>query len=76
LGPDALKAVTQAFDAAWAEIAPRFHDQTQIESARLSLASAILSIASDDSRDVEVLKRAGLQALARDYTLPFAVKIE
>jgi hypothetical protein len=34
---------------------------------RLRLATAILSVAHDDSRDVEVLKKAGLEALAGDY---------
>jgi hypothetical protein len=31
------------------------------------LAEALLSVASEDSRDVEVLKRAALQRLALDY---------
>ena len=38
---------------------------TEIETAKL--ANALLSIASRDSRDVEVLKRAALQRLALDY---------
>jgi hypothetical protein len=42
-------------------------------SARLTLANALLSIASDDSRDVAVLKQAALQVLARNYlSLPIA----
>ena len=36
------------------------------EKARLRLAEALLSIASEDSRDVEVLKRAALQRMALD----------
>jgi hypothetical protein len=72
LGPDALKAAGQAFDQAWTEIAGNFNDPIQIEGARLSLANALLSIATDDSRDVEVLKRAALQVMANKYTsLPF-----
>src|SRR5262245_19962864 len=67
-GPDALKAVGQAFDAAWQQIAPTFgNDPQDIENARLELANAILSIADEDSRDVEVLKRAALQRKALDY---------
>jgi len=31
------------------------------------LAEALLSVANEDSRDVEVLKRAALQRLALDY---------
>jgi hypothetical protein len=33
----------------------------------LKLARAILSIASDESRDVEVLKMAALERMALDY---------
>jgi hypothetical protein len=65
LGPDALKAVGQAFDEAWATVASQFTDPDQTEAARLKLAEAILSVATDDSRDVAILKRAGLDALGR-----------
>ena len=73
LGPDALKSLGKAFDNAWAEIAGQFQGSTQREAARLNLATAILSVASDDSRDAEVLKHAGLQAMARNYaSLPIS----
>ena len=63
-GPDALKAIGDAFDAAWAEISGRFGiDPVAIEAARLSLANAVLSVASEDSRDVEALKKAALQKI-------------
>jgi len=69
-GPDALKVVGQAFDEAWAQIATFFGtDPVMIEGARLTLASAILSVASDESRDVGVLKRAGIQVMAKQYKL-------
>ena len=65
-GPDALKAIGDAFDAAWAEISGRFgNDPVMIAAARLKLANAVLSVASEDSRDVEALKRGALQAMAR-----------
>jgi len=68
-GPDALKAIGQAFDEAWAEVAPHFPGDPLIEEgARLALANAIFSLATDTSRDVQVLKNAGLQVLARNYT--------
>jgi len=35
--------------------------------ARLKLATALLSVASEDSRDVEVLKKAALQVMALGY---------
>jgi hypothetical protein len=67
-GPAALKAIGEAFDAAWAEIAGNFGDDpADTEKARLRLANAVLSIADEDSRDVEVLKNAALQRMARDY---------
>ena len=70
-GPDALTAVSQAFDQAWAQIASHFGgDPSVTDAARIALANAILSVASDDSRDVEVLKNAGLQVMAINYKLP------
>jgi hypothetical protein len=67
-GPDALKAIGEAFDAAWAEIAGNFGDDpADTENARLKLANAVLSIADDGSRDVEILKNAALQRMALDY---------
>jgi hypothetical protein len=67
-GPEALKAIGEAFDAAWAEIASNFGDDpTDVEKARLRLANALLFIADEDSLNVEVLKRAALQRMALDY---------
>jgi hypothetical protein len=67
-GPDALRAIGQAFDRAWAEIANNFGtDPNDVEKARLRLARALLSIADGDSREVDVLKRAALQRMALDY---------
>jgi hypothetical protein len=76
-GPDALKAITKAFDEAWAEIEGHIADDPLIEEgARQTLASAILSIATDSSRNVEVLKRAGLRAMARNYgSLPIISQV-
>ena len=59
-----------AFDAAWAEISNNFgDDQTDVVKPRPRLANALLSIASEDSREVEVSEAsrtgengAGLQA--------------
>jgi hypothetical protein len=66
--PDALKAVGQAFDETWAEIASHFAPDTLIvEGARLALANAILSVATESSRDVQVLKTAALQVMAHNY---------
>ena len=70
-GPEALKAVGQAFDEAWLQIAGNFGDEPgDIEKARLRLARALLSIAHEDSRDVGVLRQAALERMALDYRTP------
>ena len=67
-GPEALKVISQAFDTAWLEIAGNFGDDSgDIERARNKLANALLSVASEDSRDEELLKQAALQRMALDY---------
>jgi hypothetical protein len=63
-GPDALKAIGRAFDESWFSIAGNFA-KDQIETARLRLADVLLSIANDDSRDVETLKKNGSRPNAR-----------
>jgi hypothetical protein len=61
-GPEALKVIGQAFDAAWAEIASEVGtDPVAIEAARLKLANAVLNVADENSRDIDALKRAVLQ---------------
>jgi hypothetical protein len=65
-GPETLKTIGAAFDAAWEDIADHFRSELVAkEEARQKLA--LLSIASEDSRNVEVLKRAALQRMALDY---------
>jgi hypothetical protein len=67
-GPETVRAMGKAFDQAWAEIAGHFGDNpTQIENARLKLAEALLSVATDGSTDVAALKAGALQAMALDY---------
>jgi hypothetical protein len=70
-GPETLKAMGQAFDEAWREIAGNFgSDPTEIEAVRLKLADALLSVAAEDSRDVDALKNGALQAMAFRYREP------
>jgi len=67
-GPDALKAIGEAFNAAWVEIAGNFGNvPADIDNARYRLANALLSVASEDSRDAEELKRAALERIVLDY---------
>jgi len=67
-GPEALKTIGAAFDSAWEDIADHFRSEPVAkEEARQKLAIALFSIASEDSRSVEPLKRAALQRMALDY---------
>jgi hypothetical protein len=67
-GVEAIQAIAQAFDAAWAEIDRNFGDDpAEIDDARCKLANALLSIAEEESRDVEILKNAALQRMALEY---------
>jgi hypothetical protein len=75
-GPETLKVICKAFDDAWAEIRRDFDDNAlSIEVARLKLASAILGVAKDDSRDPDELKGLGLQAMALRYRFDRAVDV-
>jgi hypothetical protein len=67
LGPKATKALGQAFDQAWAEIAGNFGSPLEIEKARRKLAQAMLSVATEGSIDIAALKAGALQKLALDY---------
>jgi hypothetical protein len=67
-GPEALNAMGQAFDEAWTAIAANFgEDWHDIEKAQLRLATAVLAVASEDSRDVDLLKTRALAAMALAY---------
>jgi hypothetical protein len=62
VGPDALKVLFQAYDEAWALLAPRCgNDQSVIETARLRLANIVLGLMREDTRDVTWLRDAALQ---------------
>jgi hypothetical protein len=77
-GPETLKVMGQAFDEAWHAIAGNFGDNPRdIEEARLRLAHALLSVASEDSLDVEAPKTGALEAMALGYRerLPIVPKI-
>ena len=75
-GPEALKAVIAAFDAAWSEISSTLGtDPAVIESARVRLAEAVLSVADEDSSDVQALKTGALQAMVMDYRVTQTVRL-
>jgi hypothetical protein len=43
------------------------NDPRDIEQARFKLANAVLSVAYEDSRDIEALKAGAWEAMALDY---------
>jgi len=64
-GPDVVRALGQAFDEAWTQIADNFGSEPKVvEDARVRLAEAVLSVASENSTDVAV---GALQAMAKNY---------
>jgi len=64
-GPEAVKAMGQAFDEVWLQIAGNFGDHpSDFEKARAHLSRALLSIAHEDGRDVPVLRQAALERMA------------
>ena len=65
-GPETLTAMTKAFDQAWSVVAGNISQHASV-AARLRLADALLSVASEDSRDVDALKRKALEAMALSY---------
>jgi hypothetical protein len=71
-GPQTLKVVGAAFDAAWDEVAWSVNkdDPLAVESARLCLADAIFSVAHEGAIDVEPLKKGALEVLAGKYSIP------
>jgi hypothetical protein len=67
-GPETLKIIFQAFDAAWAEIAHHFEGRpTQEDAARERLAHAVLAVADEHSKDPESLKQTALKVLGMSY---------
>ncbi|MGE0768968.1 MAG: hypothetical protein AB7L90_21200 [Hyphomicrobiaceae bacterium] len=66
--PATIKIMVDAFDSAWTSIAHKYQDvPKRTEAARLALAKAVLSVASETSTDAEALKTGALQAMAMDY---------
>jgi hypothetical protein len=62
-GPAALKVMGEAFDKAWALVAPAI-PEGDVALAREMLADAIISVASDDCHDAERLKQLALTVMA------------
>jgi len=67
-GPETMEAMGYAFNEAWARMAPIFGKIPQeVETARVRLAEAMLSIATEGNTDVEDLKNRAIEAMATGY---------
>jgi hypothetical protein len=66
--PNTVKAIGEAFDEAWAVIAPKFASAQPliVENARLGLAQFVIAAATTHGADVEKLKAAALRSMSRD----------
>lgn len=64
--PEALAIIYEAFDLAWADIAPSYgEDLARIAFARDTLARATLAAAEREDKDPVALKTAALETFAR-----------
>jgi hypothetical protein len=65
--PEQIKALGEAFDGAWARIAPDVGTTpASIEAARLKLADTVLSLANGGTINPEQLKEAALKKMFAD----------
>jgi hypothetical protein len=70
-GPKELKIIGQAFDDAWRAIEGNFGDDVEVrERARVKLAKAVLSAASEGCETPEALEKAALEVMALAYRTP------
>ena len=60
LGPNALQRAGKAFDETWASIAANYSG-SDVETVRTGLATIILCLSADGSRDLEQVKAAALE---------------
>jgi hypothetical protein len=64
--PEALAIIYEAFDLAWADIAPNYgEDVARIAFVRDTLARAVLAAAEREAKDATALKAAALETFAR-----------
>lgn len=60
-GPDQLKALTEAFNAAWEQLAPRVGPRkAAADAARVKLANTLLKLAESGNKDAAYLTEAAL----------------
>jgi hypothetical protein len=64
--PETLKAMGDAFDQAWKDVAGNFGND-ELEKARTKLATAVLTVTKDGNKDAQALKTAALEYMAQNY---------
>jgi hypothetical protein len=68
--PDVLQVLFEAFENAWAEVAPEVSsDPTVVEAARLSLAGLVLGVARAGPIDRDSIKTAALDAFRAKHRI-------
>jgi hypothetical protein len=68
--PDVLRVLLDAFDDAWAEVAPDVSgDTTVVDAAQLSLASIVLSVATAGPIDRNAIKAAAVNAFRQKHRI-------
>jgi hypothetical protein len=66
---ETVQAMGEAFDQLWAQIARIFGNEPhQVEAARLGLAEAMVSVATEGDTDVEDLKDRAIVVMAKHYS--------
>lgn len=65
-GPETIQVASEAFEAAWSEIAHHF-DASRRDAAREMLATSIISATREESSDVDALRRVGIRAMNRAF---------
>lgn len=73
-GPEVIRIAVEAFEGAWSEIADRF-DPAEHAAARERFAKLIISSTREASRDVHLLRGAGLRAMAREFPSRFSAPL-
>ena len=61
-----VKLLGQAFDDAWAVVAPKYQSPLTMEAARLKLANIVLNLAAQGERDPAVLTDKAVRTLTVD----------
>jgi hypothetical protein len=66
---ETVRAMAEAFDQLWTQIVRIFgNDPHEVEAARLGLAEAMVSVATEGDTDVEDLKDRAIVVMAKHYS--------